>query len=457
MKPNYFPILLSAVIPTTLLAQTAEKLPNIIYIMADDMGMGDLGCYGQRYIKTPGIDSLAKQGMIFTSHYSGSTVSAPSRCVLMTGKHTGHASIRGNLGIQLPNGERYDSSVEDKEVTVAEVIKDKGYTSACIGKWGLGAPESEGHPLNQGFDYFFGYLGQANAHRYYPPFLWENNKKVNLDKKVYTHDLIMNKALDFIKTNSDKPFFLYLTPTIPHADLIVPKGERGIYEDMFEETPYKGGGYAADPKPKATFAAMISRLDRDVQRVMDLLKEKGIDDNTIVVFTSDNGTHREVGHTDFFNSSAGYRGIKRDLYEGGVRTPYIVYWKNVITAGSYSNHVSAFWDFLPTVCDITKSAVPYGVDGISFLPTLTGKGEQKEHGYLYFEFHEQGGKQSVLKDGWKLIRLNVKNPSKMRYELYDLSQDQMERRNLAAEFPDKVTELIKIMDSARTENTRFVL
>ncbi|MEG1634299.1 MAG: arylsulfatase [Rikenellaceae bacterium] len=457
MKPNYFPILLSAVIPTTLLAQTAEKLPNIIYIMADDMGMGDLGCYGQRYIKTPGIDSLAKQGMIFTSHYSGSTVSAPSRCVLMTGKHTGHASIRGNLGIELPNGERYDSSVEDKEVTVAEVIKDKGYTSACIGKWGLGAPESEGHPLNQGFDYFFGYLGQANAHRYYPSFLWENNKKVNLDKKVYTHDLIMNKALDFIKTNSDKPFFLYLTPTIPHADLIVPKGERGIYEDMFEETPYKGGGYAADPKPKATFAAMISRLDRDVQRVMDLLKEKGIDDNTIVVFTSDNGTHREGGHTDFFNSSAGYRGIKRDLYEGGVRTPYIVYWKNIITAGSYSNHVSAFWDFLPTVCDITKSAVPYGVDGISFIPTLTGKGEQKEHGYLYFEFHEQGGKQSVLKDGWKLIRLNVKNPSKMRYELYDLSQDQMERRNLAVEFPDKVAELIKIMDSARTENTRFIL
>ncbi|MEG1934695.1 MAG: arylsulfatase, partial [Rikenellaceae bacterium] len=396
-------------------------------------------------------------GMIFTSHYSGSTVSAPSRCVLMTGKHTGHASIRGNLGIELPNGERYDSSVEDKEVTVAEVIKDKGYTSACIGKWGLGAPESEGHPLNQGFDYFFGYLGQANAHRYYPSFLWENNKKVNLDKKVYTHDLIMNKALDFIKTNSDKPFFLYLTPTIPHADLIVPQGERGIYEDMFEETPYKGGGYAADPKPKATFAAMISRLDRDVQRVMDLLKEKGIDDNTIVVFTSDNGTHREGGHTDFFNSSAGYRGIKRDLYEGGVRTPYIVYWKNVITAGSYSNHVSAFWDFLPTVCDITKSAVPYGVDGISFLPTLTGKGEQKEHGYLYFEFHEQGGKQSVLKDGWKLIRLNVKNPSKMRYELYDLSQDQMERRNLAVEFPDKVAELIKIMDSARTENTRFIL
>lgn len=457
MKTNYFPLLLSAVVPTVAIAQTAEKLPNIIYIMADDLGMGDLGCYGQRYIKTPGIDSLAKQGMVFTSHYSGSTVSAPSRCVLMTGKHTGHASIRGNLGITFPNGEKYDSSIEAAEVTIAEAIKDKGYTSACIGKWGLGAPESEGHPLNQGFDYFFGYLGQANAHRYYPQFLWENNTKVNLDKKVYTHDLIMNKALDFIDTNSDKPFFLYLTPTIPHADLIVPKGERGEYENMFVETPFPGGGYTADAKPKATFAAMVSRLDRDVQRVMDLLKEKGIDNNTIVVFTSDNGTHREGGHTDFFNSSAGYRGIKRDLYEGGVRTPYIVYWKDKIQGGSYSNHVSAFWDFLPTVCDITKSAVPYGVDGVSFLPTLLGKGEQKQHGYLYFEFHEQGGKQSVLKDGWKLIRLNAKDAKKMKYELYDLSQDQMERRNLVSEYPDKVAELAKIMDNARTENTRFVL
>lgn len=450
-------MLLSAVVPTITMAQTAEKLPNIIYIMADDLGMGDLGCYGQRYIKTPGIDSLAKQGMIFTSHYSGSTVSAPSRCVLMTGKHTGHASIRGNLGIEFPNGEKYDSSIESQEVTIAEAIKDKGYTSACVGKWGLGAPDSEGHPLNQGFDYFFGYLGQANAHRYYPPFLWENNTKVNLDKKVYTHDLIMNKALEFIKTNSDKPFFLYLTPTIPHADLIVPQGERGEYENMFEEKPFPGGGYAANPKPKATFAAMVSRLDRDVQRVMNLLKEKGIDNNTIVIFTSDNGTHREGGHTDFFNSSASYRGIKRDLYEGGVRTPYIVYWKDKIKAGTYSNHVSAFWDFLPTVCDITKSPVPAGVDGVSFLPTLTGKGEQKQHGYLYFEFHEMGGKQSVLKEGWKLIRLNAKNRDKMRYELYDLSQDQMERRNLVNIYPDKVAELSKIMDNARTENPRFIL
>ena len=445
----------AATAATPAVAQQADnKTPNIIYIMADDLGMGDLGCYGQKIIKTPAIDALAKQGMIFTSHYSGSTVSAPSRCVLLTGKHTGNVAIRGNAGVTLDNGEHYDSALPANEVTIAEAIKGQGYTSAVIGKWGLGAPESEGHPLAQGFDYFYGYLGQLNAHGFYPEFLWENNTKIDLDKKGYSHDLIMDKALNFIDKNSDKPFFIYLTPTIPHAELIVPEGELGEYEDMFNETPYVGKHYKSCEKPLATFAAMVTRLDSDVQRVMDLLKEKGIDDNTIVIFTSDNGTHREGGHSGFFNSSAGYRGVKRDLYEGGVRTPYIVNWKGVIEPGSHTNHISAFWDFLPTVCDITGSALPHGVDGVSFLPTLINKGEQTKHDYLYFEFHEMGGRQSILKDGWKLIRLFAKDSTKTRYELYNLDQDPTERFDLSTKHPEKVSEYIKIMDSARTPNEK---
>ena len=459
MKRNLLLLLSSAAAATPAIAQQSQqaqksKTPNIIYIMADDLGIGDLGCYGQKTIKTPAIDALAKQGVIFTSHYSGSTVSAPSRCVLMTGKHTGNVSIRGNAGVKLDNGEQYDTPLPKAEVTIAEAIKDQGYTSAVIGKWGMGAPKSEGHPLEQGFDYFYGYLGQLNAHGFYPEYLWENNKKVALGKKEYSHDLIMNKALNFIDENSDKPFFIYLTPTIPHAELIIPAGELGEYDNMFTEKAYKGGHYAACEKPLATFAAMVTRLDSDVQRVMDILTEKGIADNTIIVFTSDNGTHREGGHTGFFNSSGDFRGVKRDLYEGGVRTPYIVKWNGVIEPGSVTNHISAFWDFLPTVCDITGSAVPHGVDGVSFLPTLTGKGEQTKHDYLYFEFHEMGGRQSILKDGWKLIRLNAKDKKKTKYELYNLNQDQAERFNMAKEHPEKVAEYIKIMDNARTPSDK---
>lgn len=434
----------------------AQSKTNVIYIMADDLGMGDLGCYGQRYIKTPAIDKLAANGVKFTQHYSGSTVSAPSRCVLMTGKHTGHSNIRGNIGVKGEDGYPYDTPLLADEVTVAELFKTQDYTTACIGKWGMGAPGSEGHPNKQGYDYFFGYLGQANAHRYYPDFLYENNDKVMLNKKVYTHDLVMDKALNFINENSDKPFFIYLTPTIPHADLALPEGELGEYEEMFCEKPYPGGGYNAQPKPKATFAAMVSRLDRDVQRIMDLLEEKGIAENTMVIFTSDNGTHIEGGHDPFFfNSNASFRGTKRDLYEGGVRTPFIVHWPAAIQEGSTSYHVSAFWDFLPTMADLIGAKVPSKVDGISYLPTLTGKGKQKEHECLYFEFHEEGGKQSVLKDQWKLIRLQVNKPEKTYYELYNLNSDPGEVANVAKKYPAKVKELAKLMDREHTTNDRF--
>lgn len=436
-------------------AAEKENLPNIIYIMADDLGIGDLGCYGQRYIKTPAIDNLAKNGIVFTQHYAGCTVSAPSRCSLLTGKHTGHSFVRGNIGSMCSDGRQYDYPLKDEEVTVAEIVKTRGYKTACIGKWGLGGPGSEGHPNKQGFDYFFGYLGQGNAHRYYPEFLFENSEKIHLNKKVYSHDLIMEKALTYIKNAGNEPFLLYLTPTIPHADLILPEGERGEYENKFLEKPFKGGGYTAQPKPKATFAAMVSRLDRDVKRVMDLLESKGMADNTIVIFTSDNGTHIEGGHDPyFFSSNGGFRGVKRDLYEGGVRTPFIVTWPKMIKEQRVSNHVSAFWDFLPTVCDLVDAECP-SVDGISFLPTITGKGKQKKHDYLYWEFHEGGGKQAVLADNWKLIRLNADKKVGYKLELYNLNADPTERQNVVKQYPAVKEKLMKMMDEAHVRNELY--
>lgn len=437
-------------------AAEKQTKPNVIFILADDLGIGDLGCYGQDRIKTPAIDNLAKTGMKFTQHYSGSTVSAPSRCVLLTGKHTGHSYIRGNKGYVADDGRHYDLNLKNSEVTLGEIFKTKDYVTACVGKWGLGGPSGEGHPNNQGFDYFFGYLGQGNAHNYYPKQLFENNEPVMLNGKVYTHDLIMEKAMDFIKENSGKPFFMYLTPTIPHADLVVPNNELFDYDGKFQEVPYLGKGYRPQPKPRATFSAMVTRLDRDVQRIVDLLKEKGIADNTIIVFTSDNGTHKEGGHDPrYFDSNGPFRGTKRDLYEGGIRTPYIVNWPAVIKPGSVSYHVSAFWDFMPTMCELIGADKPEGIDGVSFLSTLTGKGEQKQHDYLYFEFHEQGGKQAVIKDRWKLIHLQVNNPKKEKYELYNLDSDPSEIADVAKLYPAKVKELKNIMFKARTTNENW--
>lgn len=430
-----------------------EKIPptNVVFILADDLGIGDLGCYGQKWIKTPAIDALAAEGMMFTQHYAGSTVSAPSRCVLLTGKHTGHSVIRGNKGGITIGGRPYDTSLSSQEVTVGEVFKMRHYATACVGKWGLGGPSSEGHPNCQGFDYFFGYLGQKNAHDYYPELLFENETPVVLNRQVYSHDLIANKALDFIDKHSDEPFFLYFAPTIPHADIVVPNNELFEYEGKFVEEPYEEGRYHAQAKPKATFAAMVTRLDRDVQRIVDLLKEKGILDHTLIIFTSDNGAHMEGGHhPSHFNSSGPYRGMKRDLYEGGIHTPFIVKWQGVIPEGSVTDHVSAFWDFMPTVCDLVDAGCPNGIDGISYLPTLLGKGKQKRHDYLYYEFHERGGKQAVIQDGWKLIHLMVNNADKAYYELYNLKEDPGEKCNVIKQYPKVVKKMKEMMQQART-------
>ncbi len=449
---------LSAVsmMPVAAMAQKNET-PNVIFILADDLGIGDVGCYGQDRIKTPAVDYMAANGLRFLQHYSGSTVSAPSRCSLMTGKHTGHCYIRGNKGgLVTADGEEFDYSLKTEEVTVAEIMKQKNYATACIGKWGLGGPKTAGDPNKQGFDYFYGYIGQGEAHRYHPNFLWENGEKVMIDKRNYSHDLIADKALQFIEKNANKPFFLYFAPTIPHADIDVP--DLGIYDGIFEETPYvnknkNGKGYMSQPKPNATYASMISRLDKDVQRIMDLLKAKGIADNTLIIFTSDNGNHKEGGHDpEFFNSNSIYRGIKRDLYEGGVRTPFVAYWPAKIKKSTTVSHISSFWDFLPTMCELTGVAKPAGVDGISYLPILTGKGKQQKHEYLYWEFYEKGGKKAVLKDNWKLVELNIGKPGQKITELYDLNTDIGEKNDVASKYPAKVKELQAYLKKAHTES-----
>ena len=433
----------------------AVKLPNIVFILADDMGIGDVGCYGQQRIRTPNIDRLAVDGMRFTHHYSGSTVSAPSRCALLTGKDMGHAWIRGNAG----GGNGFDASLADGEVTVAEILKQKGYATACVGKWGLGGPASQGRPANQGFDYFYGYLSQGAAHDYYPEYLFENDRKVKLDRKVYSHFSIMEKGLEFIENNADKPFFVYFAVTPPHADLDYP--DLSQYEGKFDEIPHvnntkNGRGYKSQPTPRAAYASMVSELDRNVGQVIDLLEKLGKLDNTIVIFSSDNGVHSVGGHNpEYFGSNGPFRGNKRDLYEGGVRTPFVVRWDGVIAPGSETDHISTFWDFLPTVCDITGSEIPENIQGISYYPTLKGEKKQRRHEYIYYEFYERGGKQSILKDGWKLVRLNMDNPDKIVEELYNIDNDIAEEHNLIGKYPGKADRLRALAESSRIESDMF--
>jgi arylsulfatase A-like enzyme len=432
-----------------------QRKPNIIYILADDLGYGDLGCYGQKKVQTPNLDRLAAEGMRFTDHYSGSTVCAPSRNCLMTGEHTGHAWIRGNGGHPL----------REEDVTVAELLKQEGYATGCIGKWGLGMNGTTGAPNRQGFDLFFGFLSQVNAHFYYPPYVWRNEEKVRLkgnDAKrqtgQYVHDLCTDEALKFVRDNRTGPFFLYLPYTIPHAELTVPEDSMAPYKGRFPEKPWPRDHYGGQDTPHAAFAGMVSRLDRDVGRLMALLREMGLDENTIVMFSSDNGPHSEGGaDPDFFESNGPLVGIKRDLYEGGVRVPMIARWPGKIPAGSITNHVSAFWDVLPTCAELAGIASPQGIDGISFVPTLLGMKGQKQHNYLYWEFYEQRGKQAVRKGNWKAVRLNVRRNPDGPLELYNLARDIAETTNVADKHPDIVAEMAAIMKDAHTESEHYKL
>lgn len=426
----------------------AEK-PNIIYIMCDDAGFGDFSCYGQKLFETPHIDALATEGMKFSQHYAGSTVCAPSRCSLMTGLHTGHCFVRGNKEVK-PVGQH---PMPAATMTVAKLLKQAGYATGAFGKWGLGSPGSEGDPLHQGFDRFYGYNCQRNAHTYYPTWLYDDLEQVKLDGKTYSHDLIMEQSFKWIRTNKDTPFFCYLPVTIPHAAMHVPEEYVAPFRKKFAEYEKTIGKYSgpAVRNPVAAFAGMMVKLDEDIGRLMVLLKELGIDDNTLVLFTTDNGPHKEGGHKpEVFDSNGPLTGLKRALTEGGIRVPLIARWPAQIKAGSESDHISAFWDFLPTACDIAGIASPKGIDGISFLPTLTGKGSQSQHDYLYWEFHERGGKRAVRMGKWKAIQRDLNKRANSPVLLYNLDNDIGETKDVSSQHPEILDRMRKIFDEAHT-------
>lgn len=433
--------------------------PNVIFILADDLGYGDLSCYGQTKFKTPNIDKLAASGIRFTNHYAGCTVCAPSRSALMTGLHTGHTYIRGNKSI-LPEGQE---PLPAGTYTVARLFKEAGYTTGAFGKWGLGGPGSDGVPEKQGFDEFFGFNCQSLAHNYYPEYMWHNDQKVFLEgnknggKGQYAHDEYHKMALQFIEKHKDGPFFMFCPYIIPHAELLAPDDSLlHQYKGKFPEKPFSGvdsgpqyrkGGYASQTNPRATFAAMVSRLDRSVGEIIAKLKKLGIEKNTLVIFTSDNGPHLEGGASpDFFNSSEPFRGYKRSLYEGGIRVPFIACWPGVVLPGKISDYPSAFWDFLPTAAELAGVRLSKPSDGISMIPVLTGKGIQKTHEFLYWEFHEGGTKQAVRMGKWKAVRFGTKEP----LELYDLSMDIHEDKNVAAAHPEIIAKIENYLKSART-------
>lgn len=445
-----------------------KKNPNIVFILADDLGYGDLSCYGQEKFQTPNIDALAREGMRFTQCYSGTTVSAPSRSCLLTGLHSGHTPIRGNREVEPEGQMSLPAGIE----TIFSVFKHAGYVTGAFGKWGLGAPGAVGEPNRQGVDEFFGYNCQLLAHNYYADHLWENDKRVDLKENdngaygTYTQDLIQEKGLAFIDKYKDERFFLFLPYVLPHAELIVP--EDSIiqkFRGQYPETPYRGcdsgpmfrrGGYCSQPEPRATFVAMIYRLDVYVGQVVSKLKELGLYDNTIIIFASDNGPHMEGGaDPDFFNSNSIYRGYKRDVYEGGIRVPFIAVWPGVIRNGE-TDFMCSFWDMLPTFAELTGQRVNAG-DGITLTPLLTGKGKLQEHDYLYFEFHEGGGRQAVRQGNWKLIRLNASSEAKTTWELYNIAADPSEIHNVIADYPRKTEELKKLLREAHVYDPNWPL
>lgn len=450
----------------------SPREPNIVLIVADDAGYGDFSVYGQRRFATPNIDRLASEGIRFTQFYAGSTVCAPSRSVLMTGQHTGHTFIRGNpsqvdSAYALPPGTDYP--LPDSVVTLPELLQQAGYVTGAFGKWGLGYPGSEGDPNNQGIDHFFGYLSHRAAHHYYPEYLWANDRKVSLSGnenaglRTYSHDVIQERALAFLEENQDRPFFLYLPYTIPHAELLVPDDSiLARFEERYGEAPLPaaetsledyGGPYAIPERPRAARAAMMTRMDRSVGEVLAKLEELGIDNNTLVLFSSDNGPSSEArSDLEFFDSNGPFRGKKRDLYEGGIRVPLLARWPGRIAPGRVSEHVAAFWDVLPTLTELAGAATPPGIDGISFVPTLLNRGEQAEHEYLYWEFSERGGKQAIRLGDWKGVRLGVIEQPHAPIELYDLSSDPAEEHDIADQHPEIVRRITEIMQSARTDS-----
>ncbi|MFC2119161.1 arylsulfatase [Bacteroidota bacterium] len=460
-------------------AKLKNTKPNIIYILADDLGYSELGCYGQEKIKTPSLDKLAADGIRFTQHYSGSTVSAPSRCVLLTGKHTGNSFVRDNyeMGGWADDDEGGQLALPPGTFTIGSMLKDIGYKTAAIGKWGLGGPGSEGVPNNHGFDLFYGYLCQKQAHNYYPSHLWLNqewdtlaneyfmpheklkgdeNDPRSYDKfkgEDYSLDKMGDKALEFIKNNKNNPFFLYVPFTVPHVSLQVPDEYIEEYGYDFPETPYKGEkGYLPHQFPRAAYAAMITRMDAIIGEIVKLVKNLGLDDNTLIMFSSDNGTTFNGGSdAEFFESVKPLSGLKCSVYEGGIRVPMIACWPGKIKPGVVSDHISAFWDVLPTISEITGAETPADIDGISMLPTLFGKGNQKKHDYLYWEYHSRGSSQAVRMDEWKAVVNNITNTPEKVIELYNLKDDIAEKNDVSQENPEVIEKIKEILNS-RTES-----
>lgn len=489
-------------------SSTFARQPNIVFIIADDLGYGDLGCYGQTRIKTPNLDRMAAEGMRLTHHYSGNAVCAPSRCVLMSGLHPGHAVVRDNRQMSLEKGFprvgkpqiEGQFPIPPETLIVPEIFKTLGYATGGFGKWGLGGPGSTGEPLKQGVDRWFGYNCQGVAHNFYPTYLWDNDQTIDLknppfpsadkltpdedpnDPKTYKRfqgseysaDMIAEQALRFARDNKDKPFFLYWPTTVPHLALQVPDDSLKEYEGLWEDPPYVGGnGYLPHFKPRAAYAAMITRMDREIGKMMALIAEQGLDENTIFVFTSDNGPlYDKLGGTDceFFNSNGGLRGRKGSLYEGGFRVPGIVRWKGTIKPGQTSDRVTGFEDWMPTLLELAnaKGKTPETIDGISFAPTLRGE-SQPERPFLYREFPNYNGQQCIRLGQWKGVRQNLMPRGKatakgkaakagkpnLHIELYDLANDPTESKDVSAEHPDIIAKMGTLMKEQHTPSKDF--
>ena len=473
-------------------AESKPVRPNIVFLLADDLGYGDVGCYGQTKIRTPNIDRLAAEGLRFTQHYSGNAVCAPSRCVLMTGKHPGHAYVRNNRSYK-PEGQE---PLPADTVTLPKLLQSAGYATGGFGKWGLGGPSTSGDPLKQGIRRWFGYNCQGVAHNYYPTYLWDDDRKFPLpnpefsahdefkpgedpnDPKsyrrfqgsVYSADLIAEEARKFIRDHKDQPFFCYYPTTVPHLALQVPDDSLQQYVGLWDDPPYKGGnGYLPHFSPRAAYAAMITRMDREIGRILALVEELGLDENTIFVFSSDNGplngVHAHLAGTDcdFFNSNGGLRDGKGTLYEGGFRVPGIVRWKGHIRPGTVSDRVTGFEDWLPTLLELAnlKDRIPEDIDGISFAPTLLGE-KQPERPFLYREFPAYGGQQCIRVGDWKVVRQNLLGGKKSAaqgkkptLELYNIAADPREEHDVAAEHPDIVARLTRLMSQQHTPSKQF--
>ena len=475
-----------ALVASTFLATPVDdpREPNVILIMADDLGLAELGCTGGTRIRTPHIDALRESGMLFTNAYSGSTVCAPSRCTLLTGRHTGHSQIRDNGESPNFTGRPGDPetetiggwkvppepdglwggqmSLEPGTETIGTALQRAGYATCGVGKWGLGGPDSVGHPNLQGFDHWFGYLCQRNAHNYYPTYLMRNNDRVTLEGndrglvgKQYATDLMADEACEFVRTHAEEPFLLYYASPVPHLALQVPDDSLEEYSGLWDDPPYEGGqGYLPHPEPRAAYAAMVTRFDRDIGRLVALLDELGLRDDTIIIITSDNGSTFDLGGYDpeFFDGTGGLRGAKTWLHEGGIRVPLIVDWPGHVAAGSSSDELVANWDLFPTIMGLTgtTAADPDEQDGIDLTPVLLGTGESPQRDALYWEFHSRGGLQALRSGRWKALRSGAHADADAPIELFDLKNDPAESRDVAAEHPDVVARMDRMMKASRT-------